>query len=55
MPKKPRMTRDPSLSEEGTLRAQKVVLLAPMEINAIYSTPFKRTESTVAPLAELKN
>ena len=48
-------SRDPSLSEEGTLRAQKlVVLLAPMEINAIYSTPFKRTESTVAPLAELK-
>lgn len=48
--------RDPSLSEEGELRAQKLaVLLAPMEIDAIYSTPFKRTEKTVAPLAELKS
>lgn len=48
--------RNPSLSEEGELRAQKLaVLLSPMEIDAIYSTPFKRTETTVEPLANLKS
>lgn len=48
--------RDPSLSEEGKLRAQKLALhLSPMHIDAIYSTNYKRTITTAEPTAELKN
>lgn len=47
--------RDPSLSEEGKVRAQKLAeVLADQPIDVIYSTPFKRTRNTAAPLAEMK-
>ena len=47
--------RNPSLSEIGQERAEKLSdLLGPMEISAIYSTPYKRTRNTVAPIAEEK-
>ncbi|WP_420386859.1 SixA phosphatase family protein [Roseivirga sp.] len=47
--------RDPSLSTEGEARAQKLAqVLADQNITAIYSTPFKRTQSTAAPLAKAK-
>ena len=48
--------RNPSLSEIGEKRAEKLKdLLAPMSVSAIYSTPFKRTRQTVAPLATSHN
>ncbi len=48
-------TRDPELSGEGKERAQALVgLLRETPIDAIYSTPYKRTRDTVAPLALLK-
>ncbi|MGW8123193.1 SixA phosphatase family protein [Roseivirga echinicomitans] len=44
--------RDPSLSEEGQLRAEKLhMLLSSAEVGAIYSSPYKRTRNTVTPLA----
>lgn len=44
--------RDPSLTPEGIERSKALSeLLKPMEVSAIYSTPLKRTRSTVAPLA----
>ncbi|MHA7101035.1 SixA phosphatase family protein [Roseivirga pacifica] len=44
--------RNPNLSEIGKARAEKLkVVLASTEIAAIYSTPYKRTEQTVAPIA----
>lgn len=44
--------RNPSLSEEGMKRVENLkALLAPMEITAVYSTPFKRTRNTVATIA----
>lgn len=47
--------RNPSLSEEGQARAEALKgLLTPMEVDAIYSTPFIRTRSTVAPIAAIK-
>lgn len=47
--------RDPSLSDEGKMRAQKLAQhLSPMDIQGIYSTPFKRTITTVQPIAEMK-
>lgn len=46
---------DPVLTDEGEKRAQELKrVLAGVEINEIYSTPFKRTRLTVAPLAEEK-
>lgn len=45
--------RDPSLSEAGVKRAQALKnLLSQAEINALYSTAYKRTRSTVQPIAE---
>ena len=45
-------TNNPGLTEEGTDRANRLKnLLSKAEIGAIYSTPFKRTMNTVAPLA----
>lgn len=45
--------RNPDLSEVGKARAEKLkTVLAATEIAAIYSTPYKRTEQTVAPIAE---
>ena len=47
--------RNPSLSEEGSLRAESLAQhLSPMDIQGIYSTPFKRTITTVQPIADLK-
>jgi broad specificity phosphatase PhoE len=44
--------RNPSLNEEGVLRAQKLVeLLQHSKVDVIYTTPYKRTQETVAPLA----
>lgn len=47
--------KDPKLSPEGLKRAEKlVVLFSKTKIDAIYSTPFIRTRSTVEPLAHAK-
>jgi broad specificity phosphatase PhoE len=44
--------RNPSLSEEGLIRSQKLVeLLKHVEIELLYSTPYKRTQQTIEPLA----
>jgi len=46
--------RDPNLSLEGKARAERLaVLLKDQPISAVYSTPFKRTRSTAAPVAQL--
>lgn len=48
--------RNPSLSAEGEARAVKLnEMLSPMDITAIYSTPLKRTRSTVQPIAASKS
>src|SRR5690242_7695936 len=45
-------TNDPDLSAEGKARATRLVeVLKKTDIQAIYSTPFKRTQQTVEPLA----
>ncbi len=47
---------DPELSMEGKQRAKELsILLRETQIDAIYSTPFKRTRQTMLPLADLKN
>jgi 2,3-bisphosphoglycerate-dependent phosphoglycerate mutase len=47
---------DPSLAPEGTDRANRLaVLLKEVEVSAIYSTNYKRTKSTVTPIAEAKS
>jgi 2,3-bisphosphoglycerate-dependent phosphoglycerate mutase len=49
-------TSDPSLAPEGTERANKLaVLLKEVNVSAIYSTNYKRTKSTVTPIAEAKS
>lgn len=46
---------DPVLTKEGTERAQSLVrLFKEQKIDAIYSTNFNRTKSTVKPLADAK-
>ena len=46
-------TSDPALTEEGVARAKNILsLFQQTEITAIYSTNYKRTKMTVAPLAE---
>lgn len=48
-------TNDPDLSAAGKSRADKLVdVLKKTDIHAIYSTPFKRTQQTVEPLAASK-
>jgi 2,3-bisphosphoglycerate-dependent phosphoglycerate mutase len=48
-------TSDPPLTEDGAARAQKLsVIFKEEKIDAIYSTGYKRTRSTVEPLAETK-
>lgn len=45
-------TRDPGLTTEGEARAERLKeLFKNAEVKAIYSSPYKRTKSTVAPLA----
>jgi len=47
--------RDPSLSEEGIKRAESLnAMLKQADIAALYSSPYKRTKSTVQPIAEAK-
>ncbi len=49
-------TNDPSLAPEGTERAKRLgALLNEVDVSAIYSTNYKRTKSTVAPVAETKS
>ena len=46
------MAGDPVLSEKGHARARELLrLLSGTKIDAIYTTPFRRTRDTVAPLA----
>jgi broad specificity phosphatase PhoE len=46
-------TSDPDLSSEGVERAQGwIEMLEEYNISAIYSTPYKRTQQTAAPIAE---
>ena len=46
-------TKDPPLNEVGISRASTLAtLLSNQEVTALYSTPFKRTRQTLAPLAE---
>jgi 2,3-bisphosphoglycerate-dependent phosphoglycerate mutase len=48
-------TSDPPLTEEGIARANNILsLFQQTEITAIYSTNYKRTTMTIAPLAEAK-
>jgi broad specificity phosphatase PhoE len=48
------MAADPDLSGAGTLRAQALArMLKDAKITAIYTTEFKRTKQTAAPLATL--
>ncbi len=47
--------RDPSLSEEGVKRAESLnAMLQQADIAALYSSPYKRTKSTVQPIADAK-
>jgi 2,3-bisphosphoglycerate-dependent phosphoglycerate mutase len=47
--------KDPELSEAGKQRAQQLVqVLKETKVDAIYTTSYKRTRNTVAPLAEAK-
>ncbi|MBA4057221.1 MAG: hypothetical protein C0490_21085, partial [Marivirga sp.] len=47
--------KDPELKPEGVERAERVVkMLGKTSVDAIYSTTFKRTRNTVAPLARAK-
>ena len=44
--------RDPSLSEAGHARAQALArLLADASLNAVYATPYRRTQQTAVPTA----
>ena len=46
-------TRNPGLTTEGEARAEKLKnLLVEAGVTAIYTTPYKRTRSTITPLAE---
>jgi len=48
-------TKDPDLTPVGTQRAQLLAkLLKETKVDAIFSTPYKRTQNTVAPLAKAK-
>jgi phosphohistidine phosphatase SixA len=48
-------TSDPALTEEGVARANNILsMFQEADITAIYSTDYKRTKLTVAPLAEAK-
>ncbi len=48
-------TKDPDLTEAGKQRSIRLVeMLKDQSIDAIYSTAFKRTQNTVAPLADSK-
>jgi broad specificity phosphatase PhoE len=47
--------KDPELSEAGKQRAQHLAqVLKEVKVDAIFSTPYKRTRNTVTPLGEAK-
>lgn len=49
-------TRNPPLKEEGKVRAENLAsMLDNQEVTALYSTPFKRTQETLQPIAQKKN
>ena len=49
-------TTDPDLSDAGKVRAESLSkLLKKTKVDAIYSTPYKRTKGTVASLAQAKS
>jgi 2,3-bisphosphoglycerate-dependent phosphoglycerate mutase len=49
-------TKDPDITDEGRQRAIALArLLSEVKVDAIYSTNFKRTQHTLAPLAKSKN
>lgn len=49
-------SKDPELSDAGKVRAIALAkLMKELKVDAIYSTGFKRTQNTVAPLAMAKN
>jgi len=49
-------TNDPDLTPEGVSRARHLAeILKKTSVDAVYSTDFKRTRNTVAPLAAAKN
>jgi len=49
-------SEDPALTVNGKKRAQELAyILAHIPIDLIYSTPYKRTKATVAPIAKNKN
>jgi broad specificity phosphatase PhoE len=48
-------SKDTNLSPEGLLRAEELKkTLAPVNVNAVYATPYNRTKQTVTPLATEK-
>ncbi|MEO9485625.1 MAG: phosphoglycerate mutase family protein [Ekhidna sp.] len=48
-------TRNPPLNEDGTARSANLAeMLANQEVSALYSTPFKRTQETLQPIADMK-
>ena len=54
--KVPDNSSDPVLTDKGKKRAQELAyILAHIPIDLIYSTPYKRTKATVAPVAKNKN
>lgn len=49
-------TRNPPLNEDGKTRSANLAeMLANQEITALYSTPFKRTQETLQPIADMKS
>lgn len=48
--------RDPNLSKQGKARAQHIAeMLANININHLFSTPYNRTKQTLTPLSQHKN
>lgn len=49
-------TKNPSLSNEGILRAEKLnSLLSDIKIDSLYATPYKRTEQTLEVVSKKRN
>ncbi|MBF03506.1 MAG: hypothetical protein CMP76_09440 [Flavobacterium sp.] len=49
-------SKDPELTTEGKQRAERLrFLLSDINVNQIFSSPYKRTKNTVAPVAASKN
>jgi 2,3-bisphosphoglycerate-dependent phosphoglycerate mutase len=45
--------KNPTLNEEGLARTQNLIgLLKHVDVNVLYSTPYKRTQQTIQPLAD---